>query len=278
MGSKEVFQEIVQSILSIYGNQEAEAIAYRILDMEFSIGKLDYLMNKSIDLPTNWADKKVELESGKPFQYVFGKEFFRDLLIGLNDDTLIPRPETEELVQLVLKDLKQASKPVRVLDIGTGSGCIPLAIKNEFPLAEVTGWDLSTKALEQAEINAKNVQLSVNFQLQNVFEWKSTTEKWDIIVSNPPYVLEAEKEEMMPHVLDFEPELALFVPNEDPLKYYHAISEMAFERLNPSGKLFFEINQAFGKEIQDMLMSKGFKEVEVIKDFRGKDRFVRSKK
>ncbi len=278
MGIKEVFQEIVQSILSIYGNQEAEAIAYRILDIEFSIGKLDYLMNKSIELPANWDDKKAELESGKPFQYVFRKEYFRDLLIGLNDDTLIPRPETEELVQLVLNDLKQESKPVRVLDIGTGSGCIPLALKNEFPLAEVTGWDLSVKALEQAEINAKNLQLSVNFQLQNVFDWESTTEKWDIIVSNPPYVLEAEKEEMMPHVLDYEPELALFVSNEDPLKYYHAISEMAFERLNLGGKLFFEINQAFGKEIQDMLMSKGFKEVEVIKDFRGKDRFVRSKK
>lgn len=274
MGSKEVFQILTQTLSGIYGSQEAEAIAFRILDLAFNLGKLDFLLNKEVNLPADWQQYLNQLAAGRPFQYVIGKEFFRDLRIGLNDATLIPRPETEELVQYVLNDLKQVTKPVRVLDIGTGSGCIPLSLKNEFPAVELVGWDISEKALQQANVNAQHLQLLVTFQLQDIFQWQENSEMWDMIISNPPYVLEAEKSEMLPHVVDHEPHLALFVPNEDPLKYYITIADMAISRLNTGGKLYFEINQAYGNEVKEMLISKGFKEVEVKVDFRGKERIV----
>ena len=274
MGSKEVFQILTQTLSGIYGSQEAEAIAFRILDLAFNLGKLDFLLNKEVNLPADWQQYLNQLAAGRPFQYVIGKEFFRDLRIGLNDATLIPRPETEELVQYVFNDLKQVTKPVRVLDIGTGSGCIPLSLKNEFPAVELVGWDISEKALQQANVNAQHLQLLVTFQLQDIFQWQENSEMWDMIISNPPYVLEAEKSEMLPHVVDHEPHLALFVPNEDPLKYYITIADMAISRLNTGGKLYFEINQAYGNEVKEMLISKGFKEVEVKVDFRGKERIV----
>ncbi|MEY4384268.1 MAG: Peptide chain release factor N(5)-glutamine methyltransferase, partial [Bacteroidota bacterium] len=259
MGSKEVFQILTQTLSGIYGSQEAEAIAFRILDLAFNLGKLDFLLNKEVNLPADWQQYLNQLAAGRPFQYVIGKEFFRDLRIGLNDATLIPRPETEELVQYVLNDLKKVTKPVRVLDIGTGSGCIPLSLKNEFPALELVGWDISEKALQQANENAQHLQLLVTFQLQDIFQWQENSEMWDMIISNPPYVLEAEKSEMLPHVVDHEPHLALFVPNEDPLKYYITIADMAISRLNTGGKLYFEINQAYGNEVKEMLISKGFK-------------------
>jgi len=274
VGSKEVFQILTQTLSGIYGSQEAEAIAFRILDLAFNLGKLDFLLNKEVNLPADWQQYLNQLAAGRPFQYVIGKEFFRDLRIGLNDATLIPRPETEELVQYVFNDLKQVTKPVRVLDIGTGSGCIPLSLKNEFPAVELVGWDISEKALQQANVNAQHLQLLVTFQLQDIFQWQENSEMWDMIISNPPYVLEAEKSEMLPHVVDHEPHLALFVPNEDPLKYYITIADMAISRLNTGGKLYFEINQAYGNEVKEMLISKGFKEVEVKVDFRGKERIV----
>jgi len=274
VGSKEVFQILTQTLSGIYGSQEAEAIAFRILDLAFNLGKLDFLLNKEVNLPADWQQYLNQLAAGRPFQYVIGKEFFRDLRIGLNDATLIPRPETEELVQYVLNDLKQVTKPVRVLDIGTGSGCIPLSLKNEFPAVELVGWDISEKALQQANVNAQHLQLLVTFQLQDIFQWQENSEMWDMIISNPPYVLEAEKSEMLPHVVDHEPHLALFVPNEDPLKYYITIADMAMSRLKAGGKLYFEINQAYGNEVKEMLISKGFKEVEVKVDFRGKERIV----
>jgi len=274
VGSKEVFQILTQTLSGIYGSQEAEAIAFRILDLAFNLGKLDFLLNKEVNLPADWQQYLNQLAAGRPFQYVIGKEFFRDLRIGLNDATLIPRPETEELVQYVLNDLKKVTKPVRVLDIGTGSGCIPLSLKNEFPAVELVGWDISEKALQQANVNAQHLQLLVTFQLQDIFHWQENSEMWDMIISNPPYVLEAEKSEMLPHVVDHEPHLALFVPNEDPLKYYITIADMAMSRLKAGGKLYFEINQAYGNEVKEMLISKGFKEVEVKVDFRGKERIV----
>ncbi len=277
-GSKEVFLEIKHSIESIYGAQESESIAYRMLDLVFGVGKLDFLLNKELELPASWDRWLKEMVQGKPFQYVVGKEFFRDLVIELNDSTLIPRPETEELVQYMLQVVQKIPTPIRVLDIGTGSGCIPLALKNEYPAAQVFGWDIAENAINQAKLNAQRLNLEVKFQLQNIFEWENREEKWDVIVSNPPYVLDHEKSDMLSHVLEYEPALALFVPDEQPLLFYECIAEMGKNRLNGGGYLFFEINQAFGKEIQEMLIFKGFKEVEVIKDFRGKERFVRSKK
>lgn len=274
MGSKEVFKEIRHAIVHQYGEQESASIAHRILDLIFGINKLDFLLNKSIELPSNWKGSVSRLQSGEPFQYVFGKEYFKDLVIGLNEATLIPRPETEELVDLVLKEIKKRSTPVRVLDIGTGSGCMPLAIKNQFPSIEVVGWDVSVRAIQQATINAANLQLAVQFQLQNIFDWENNKETWDVIISNPPYVLENEKQEMLPHVLNYEPSLALFVPDEDPLLFYRIIAEMAQQRLHEGGSLFFEINQAYGNEVKELLILKGFKDVELMKDFRGKERFV----
>lgn len=274
MESKKVFLQLEQVLKKKYASEEAAAIAFRILDLEFQINKLDFLLNKPIKLPPNWSQLLTQLESGKPFQYVFQKEYFRDLLFELNQDTLIPRPETEELVDLVIEFLKQKSKPGRVLDIGTGSGCIPISLKKEVPTADIYAWDIAPLAILQAQKNAKQLNEQVYFEVQDVFQWMSRSETWDVIISNPPYVLEQEKEGMEAHVLEYEPHLAIFVPNENPLKYYIEITKMAKNRLNEGGCLFFEINRDYGNEVVNLLEKEQFKQVKLHIDFRGNKRFV----
>jgi release factor glutamine methyltransferase len=272
--SKQVYNQLVKILEPIYGTDEASAIAFRSLDLVFQLNKLDFLLNKPLELPSHWEQSLQKLANGMPFQYVFGKEYFKDLPFELNEATLIPRPETEELVDWVLMDLRQRSKPVRVLDIGTGSGCIPISIKHEFPDATLVGWDLSDKAISKAKSNAEKLHIDVTFQLQDVFKWQGTKDTWDVIVSNPPYVLEKEKVDMLPHVLNHEPALALFVSNAEPLVFYETITEMASQKLNQGGALFFEINKDFAEEVKLLLEKFHFSEVTIRHDFRGNARFV----
>ena len=204
-----------------------------------------------------------------------GKTYFRDHLFEVNSETLIPRPETEELVELVLE---KASENASVLDVGTGSGCIPISLKLERPTLQVEAWDISKGALEMARQNAETLQAAVSFQQRDIFAWPSSNGIWDIIVSNPPYVTEEEKKEMANHVLDFEPHLALFVPNDDALRYYEALADFANERLSNGGYLCLEINQYFGTQTVDLLFSKGFQEVQLKKDFKGNDRMIVAQK
>jgi release factor glutamine methyltransferase len=204
-----------------------------------------------------------------------GKTYFRDHLFSVNSDTLIPRPETEELVDLVLR---HAPKNASILDVGTGSGCIPISWKLERPSLKLEAWDISVGALEVARQNALLLGASVEFKQQDIFTWPSAEGSWDIIVSNPPYVTQDEAKEMANHVLNYEPHLALFVPNDDALRYYEALADFAQERLRAGGYLCLEINQHFGTQTVELLFSKGFQEVKLLQDFKENDRMIVAQK
>jgi release factor glutamine methyltransferase len=270
-----LIQQITDAISPHYDATEARAIAFRCLDLGWNLSSMDIILKKEVELPADWSSRLARLASGEPLQYVMGKTYFRDHLFAVNADTLIPRPETEELVDLVLS---HAPENASVLDVGTGSGCIPISLKLEQPSLQVEAWDISKGALEIARKNAATLQAEVKFQQQDIFAWPSSKGSWDIIVSNPPYVTEEEKKEMANHVLDFEPHLALFVPNDDALKYYEALADFAIERLIQGGYLCLEINQYFGTQTVELLFSKGFQEVQLKKDFKGNDRMIVAQK
>ncbi len=265
-------QQIQTAISAMYDANEAKAIAQAYLNMKCGTSNLDILLGKEVEKPDEFESDLRRLSLGEPLQYVTGKAYFLDRLFSLNTDTLIPRPETEELVIQVLNRLGNSVKTV--LDIGTGSGCIAISIALEAPNAQVTGWDIAEAAVQQARMNAKDLGANVDFKQQDVFEWAQDVNTWDFIVSNPPYVLDAEKVEMKPHVLDHEPHLALFVPDEDPLLYYRVIGEMASRRLSPGGYLCFEINRAFGEANVNLAIEQGFEHIQLLKDFHGNDRML----
>ena len=270
-----LIQQITDAISMHYDATEARAIAFRCLDLGWNLSSMDIILKKEVELPADWSSRLARLATGEPLQYVMGKTYFRDHLFEVNAETLIPRPETEELVDLVLS---HAPENASVLDVGTGSGCIPISLKLERPSLQVEAWDISKGALEMARQNAETLQAAVSFQQQDIFAWPSSNGNWDIIVSNPPYVTEEEKKEMANHVLDFEPHLALFVPNEDALRYYEALADFAIERLSNGGYLCLEINQYFGTQTVELLFSKGFQEVKLLTDFKGNDRMIVAQK
>ncbi len=215
-----------------------------------------------------------QLQQEIPIQYIFEKAYFYGYEFKVSPATLIPRRETEELVEWVLSEMnRQPEKKWRVLDIGTGTGCIPISIKKEFPLAEIFAMDISTGALKIAKENAEKLNASVIFIEQNIL---STTQldSYDIIISNPPYVRNLEKAEIKKNVLDYEPHLALFVEDNDPLIFYRKITQLAQKSLTENGLLFFEINQYLGEEMQQMV-SEYFKIIELRKDLQGNDRMMK---
>ena len=215
-----------------------------------------------------------QLQQEIPIQYIFEKAYFYGYEFKVSPATLIPRCETEELVEWVLSEMnRQPEKKWRVLDIGTGTGCIPISIKKEFPLAEIFAMDISTGALKIAKENAEKLNASVIFIEQNIL---STTQldSYDIIISNPPYVRNLEKAEIKKNVLDYEPHLALFVEDNDPLIFYRKITQLAQKSLTENGLLFFEINQYLGEEMQQMV-SEYFKIIELRKDLQGNDRMMK---
>lgn len=223
-------------------------------------------------------EKLSELKAYKPIQYVTGTAYFHDFELEVNPSVLIPRPETEELVQLVADNNKEVPA-LKVLDIGTGSGCIILALGRLLKNPVLTAVDISKEALGTAKKNADKYKVDVDFKKVNILEENERNElgTFDIIVSNPPYVRESEKSGMMPNVLDYEPYQALFVPDLDPLLFYRAIARFSREHLHVNGKLYLEINENFGKEIRILLEDEGFSDILIRKDMRGKDRIVRSR-
>ncbi len=219
----------------------------------------------------------AELLAGKPLQYAVGLAYFSDLVLRVTPSVLIPRPETEELVSLIVKENKVNSPTI--LDVGTGSGCISLALAKHIADAKVTGVDISSDALSVAKDNAAINKLSVNFFQVDILEPTALEGFYfDIVVSNPPYVTESEKEFMKRNVLDYEPHMALFVPDSDPLRFFRAIALLSIRCLSPYGWLWFEINEALGSEVVDLLKSIGYDSVELMYDFRGKPRFVKAQR
>lgn len=258
-------QEFVQALSSRYDEGEAKAM-FRILQQD---------LGQSANLEDELNSLLPQLLTGRPFQYVLGKASFFGMDLYVNEAVLIPRPETEELVDRIVKS--RLSNTPRIIDIGTGSGCIALALKKAIPEAEVYAMDVSGEALEVARKNANSLGLEINFIQADILEWEFVVDsdlRFDLVVSNPPYITPGEKLEMESHVLDFEPDLALFVPEESPLLFYQHIADFARNHLFPYSKLYFEINQKYGRDIQDLLLKKGFKEVRIVQDMQGADRII----
>lgn len=216
------------------------------------------------------------LKKGEPHQYVFGKSEFYGIEFRVTPDVLIPRPETEELVEWILTENSSAESVI--LDIGTGSGCIAVTLAKKLPDAVVDAWDLSERAVSVAADNALRNGVEVHFTIRDILQPFSSEVSYDVIVSNPPYVMESEKESMERNVLSFEPHEALFVPDDNPLLFYERIAALAFEMLKERGRLYFEINRSKGEIICEMLRERGFADVELRKDISGNSRMIRAVK
>ena len=237
------------------------------------------MRDQHLDDTSKTAIRKIvkRLQNHEPVQYIFGETEFLGLKLKISPPVLIPRPETEELVQWVAET--GLPRAPALLDAGTGSGCIALALKQKFPEAGVSAFDILEKALEVARINAALNKLDVEFFKADIMNWENYSwGKYDAVISNPPYVRESEKVNMSANVLNYESRKALFVPDEDPLMFYRRITEFANRYLNSNGWLFFEINESLGNKMIDMVKNFGFKDVEVKKDIFGKDRMLRCRK
>lgn len=263
---------------ALYSEREVRNILLLVLEDIFGFTRSELLVSKEIAL----SDARLKdldqissrLQKGEPVQYVIGFTYFDDLKIGVAPGVLIPRPETEELVSWMHESV-QSNRNLKIEDWCTGSGCIALALKNRMPDADVTGMDVSQEALEIARSNAKGLRLDVSFELHDALSIEKAG-KVNVIVSNPPYIPWLEKAQMHQNVTDYEPDLALFVPDEDPLLFYKAIAEYAAKNLNENGLLFFELHEIFGEETKAMVEQLGFSPVEIRKDLQGKDRMLRA--
>ena len=242
--------------------------------------RVDYYLGKDITLSPNGAKELdailARLCKYEPIQYVQGTARFLGRDFRVAPGVLIPRPETEELVEAMLEEIPADG---RLLDVGTGSGCIAVTLSKELPQAQVTAWDVSADALALAELNNRLLQASVRFEQRDVLTCRPRAEeRYDVIVSNPPYVTEAERKEMEPNVLDWEPSLALFVPDSDPLRFYRRIGELGRDLLSEGGRLYFEINRAYGDATAGLLRSQGYANACIRRDIAGNDRFVIAEK
>jgi release factor glutamine methyltransferase len=277
----------------LYDEKEIESFFYLTLEKLHQKKRIDLALQPDLAMDetqfSQWETVLAELKTHKPIQYILGETEFYGLPFLVNENVLIPRPETEELVQLILDDLsiraQSRSENITILDIGTGSGCIPISLKKNLPSAEVFAIDVSKNALEVAQKNAEINRVEVNFIEANILLTDSLVlptrnsqlaTLFDIIVSNPPYVRNLEKAEINPNVLEFEPHLALFVEDNDALLFYRKITELAKNHLAENGKLYFEINQYLGKETVALVESYGFNNVQLIKDIYGNDRMISS--
>ena len=261
----------------VFHKTEVESFFYLLSEQFLGFSKSEILlsMNKSISesemLLFHYAIKDLKLE--KPVQYITGNQYFYENEFLVNEHTLIPRPETEELVDLIIKENKDFEGVI--LDIGTGTGVIAISLDLKLTNSKVTAFDVSNEALKQAEKNKIVLNSKVVFLYQDILNSDYKGDKFDIIVSNPPYVKMEEKELMNSNVLDYEPHLALFVENNNALIFYIKIIEFALEYLNPKGKLYFEINEQYGKEIAELLQN-NFQDIGIVKDIYGKDRIVKA--
>ena len=271
-----------EQLCSVYDNDEANAMILILLEHYFNITRIkmalepDMRLSESEMLIFHFAVK--DLLKNKPIQYIIGETEFCDLKFKVNENVLIPRPETSELVMKIINSQQStANSQQLILDIGTGSGCIAISLAKKLSNSKVYALDISEKALEVAKGNAINNDAEVAFIHDDILNLKNKIEtQFDIIVSNPPYVRELEKAEMRDNVLDWEPHNALFVSDNDPLIFYRNILEFAKSHLKENGEIWFEINEYLGKEMADLCKEYGFSDVEIFKDFRGKERALKT--
>lgn len=275
---KEYRSVFVEQLSPLYDEKEVESFFYIVLECFHQLKRIDLALNPDFEMDSlqllRWESVVIELKKQKPIQYILGETEFYGLSFLVNENTLIPRPETEELVDLIIKENQNQSSEIKIIDIGTGSGCIAISLAKNLPNARVSAIDVSEKALLTATKNAEINQVKVNFILKNILEMDDLVEQFDVIVSNPPYVRMLEKAEIKANVLEYEPHLALFVDDNDALLFYRKIAQLAQKNLAQKGKLYFEINQYLGKETVGLLEDLGFKNVRLIKDIYGNDRMI----
>ncbi len=281
MKIKQYRTQFIKELSPFYDAYEAESFFYLILEDKHKLRQIDLALNHELNFSENdfvvWNSLLSELKKEVPIQYLLGKTSFYGLDFEVNENVLIPRPETEELVEWIVNENAKADKikKIRILDIGTGSGCIAISLAKNLPNAEVFGVDVSKKAIETAKRNAINNNVDVTFVFLDILETDVLTCNFDIIVSNPPYVRNLEKEEIKKNVLEYEPHLALFVEDNDALIFYRKIAALAKTSLLENGKLFFEINQYLGTEMIDLLKKMNYKNVELRKDIYDNDRMMK---
>jgi len=280
------YKSVLLKLKVLYPHEEARAMADRLFEHYFHLSPTQRVLSGT--MLTDGAKTLLIQEAVKkllhniPLQYILGTAIFMDMEFVVNSSVLIPRPETEELVSLILKydSERGAEHKLQILDIGTGSGCIAIALKRYIPQSNVSAIDISDEALKVAIENADKNEVVINFIEADILDkthWKALP-KFDLIVSNPPYVTQEEKIHMQPNVLDHEPHMALFVPDDDPLIFYRAILSFSKIKLRKAGALWFEINEIFGDELREMAINQGFKDVIIISDIHKKERFLQARK
>jgi release factor glutamine methyltransferase len=270
----------IQELTPLNDVGEAESFFYLILEAKHQLQRVDLALQPDLAFSESelkiWSSILEQLKKEIPIQYILGVTHFYGLEFEVNSAVLIPRPETEELVDWIVQKskIKNQKSKIKILDIGTGSGCIAIALAKNLPNAQVFALDVSEQALATAKTNAELNQVTIQFLHQSILETENLCQQFDVIVSNPPYVRELEKQEIKKNVLDNEPHLALFVEDNDALIFYRKIAQLAQKNLNPQGQLYFEINQYLGQEMLDLLREMGFKNSELRQDIYGNDRMI----
>ena len=276
---KIIAKQINEVLSGCYSAGELSALTRIIATELLGVSQMTFYLKDDITLTAEQEallDNAIErLKKQEPIQYILGYSDFCGLRFKVTPATLIPRPETSELVEWIASE---AIGKESILDIGTGSGCIAVSLAHKVPQSKVTAWDISNDALAVAAENSKANGCTVEFELVDILAYQPTDEQFDIIVSNPPYIKENEKEAMHANVLDWEPHTALFIPDSDPLLFYRAIAEKGLTLLKPGGRLYFEINRAHGKETMEMLAALGYTSIELRKDFAENERMIRAVK
>lgn len=280
------YRDLYTRLETLYDTREAQAIVRTILEIRFEMSYTDIVCGKVNELS---ADKEKELEeimrrleNGEPLQYILGEAEFAGRTFHVEPGVLIPRPETAELCRLIVDDIKAIHKdtePIVITDVGTGSGCIAITLSLELLNSKVRAYDISPKALEIAKKNAEVLRADVDFEIQDALRLKpkSVDDKFmHIIVSNPPYIAEKEKEEMCKNVLDYEPSLALFVSDEDPLIFYRSIAEYGVKNLKDGDRIYYEINPIYAQEMVELMESLGYRDIKIANDLYGKQRMLRA--
>lgn len=277
---KEIKTIFHQELDIIYPKEEVDTFFYRLIEHYLKLNRFVLVLQPNLAITKVEEQPLFEALAGlkleKPLQYILGIAHFMDLELKVNEHVLIPRPETEELVEWIISDCRaERSRDLKILDIGTGSGCIAMALAKGLPNAEVYALDVSEEALKVAKENAESNNLEIEFIQMDILNPSNLELKFDIIVSNPPYVRELEKNEIKNNVKTYEPSLALFVPDEDALLFYKAIIAFAEKHLSEKGRLYLEINQYLGKETKALLEAHNFSEIELRKDLFGNDRMLK---
>jgi release factor glutamine methyltransferase len=278
--AKSLFDSLVGQLVG-YRPEEARAIVFLLLEHYLLLRRTDVVAGKPI--PTNppqpdWAELIRRLNSHEPIQHLIGTTEFCGLEFQVSPAVLIPRPETEELIRLIVRDYAETTDQLNIIDIGTGSGCIAVTLARFLPQASVVAWDLSPEALEVAQLNARTLLAEVEFEQHDILNVGEENRRFECVVSNPPYVTLSEAEQMETNVLRYEPHLALFVEDKDPLLFYKAVADFGQQHLNTEGACYVEINERFGPQTQQVFEERGYHNVQIFKDIHGKERFVKAVK